>query len=115
MVHGVGTACSTTWVFKILSLVALLAGQPTVRADPSAGITPTVPDIPARRTPPAVPPANFRPVDDLDGYYVWLGPSGGAGYLDSKWDSLIGADATVMRVQEHEALGAIGGTLSASR
>ena len=62
-----------------------------------------------------MPPANFRPVDDLDGCYVWLGPSGGAGYLDSKWDSLIGADATVMRVQEHEPLGAIGGTIGASR
>jgi hypothetical protein len=62
-----------------------------------------------------VPPANFRPVEDLDGTYVWLGPSGSAGYLAASWDSTVGADLSVIRVREHEALGAVGGTLGASR
>jgi hypothetical protein len=62
-----------------------------------------------------VPPAPFQPVEDLDGMYVWLGPSGAAGYIGSSWDSSIGADASVVRIREHDLLGAIGGTIGASR
>lgn len=74
------------------------------------------PDPPPRRSaPPAVPPAPFAPSWDLDGLYLWLGPSGAASRIGSEWDSTIGADVTVLRVREHDLLGAIGGTLGASR
>jgi hypothetical protein len=56
-----------------------------------------------------------REVANLDGTYVWLGPSASAGYLDRGWDSLIGADLAVMRVREHAPLGAVGGSVGAAR
>jgi hypothetical protein len=104
-----------------------MAGQPTVRADPGLGIAPTGvdapipsptdprPDIPGRRTPPAVPPGNLPSFVDLDGTYVWLGPSGGAAYIDSSWDSVIGGDLSVVRVREHDALGTVGGSFGAAK
>jgi hypothetical protein len=74
------------------------------------------PDPPPRRSaPPAVPPAPFGPSWDLDGLYLWLGPSGAASRIDAQWDSTIGADVTVIRVRERELLGAIGATVGASR
>ena len=73
------------------------------------------PDPPARRAPPAVPPPEFAPSSDLDGLYLWLGPSGAASRIESDWDSTVGADLTVIRVREGQWLGAIGGSLGASR
>ena len=55
------------------------------------------------------------PTWDLDGLYLWLGPIAAASREASQWDSTIGGDATVIRVREHESLGAIGGTLGAAR
>jgi hypothetical protein len=46
---------------------------------------------------------------------LWLGPTGAASRIDAQWDSTIGADATLIRVRERDALGAIGATLGASR
>jgi hypothetical protein len=73
------------------------------------------PDPPPRRAVPAVPTTNPTPTWNLDGIYFWLGPTGAASHIDAEWDSTIGADATVIRVREREALGVIGGTLGASR
>lgn len=73
------------------------------------------PDPPPRRASPAVPAAAARPSWDLDGLYLWLGPSGAASRIEAEWDSTIGADATLIYVREREALGAIGATLGASR
>jgi hypothetical protein len=56
----------------------------------------------------------FRASSDLDGTYLWLGPSGAASWIDSQWDSTFGIDASVVRVREHEAVAAIGGTVGAS-
>jgi hypothetical protein len=47
--------------------------------------------------------------------YLWLGPTGSAGWIGSGWDSIFGADMTLVRVREREALGTIGGTLGAAR
>lgn len=73
------------------------------------------PDPPARTVPPSVPPAHATPSWDLDGIYIWLGPTGAASRIDADWDSTFGADATVVRVRERAALGVIGATLGASR
>ena len=77
--------------------------------------TQTDPDAPARTSQPSVPPAHFRPTWDLDGLYLWLGPSGAGGYLDKQWDSTFGGDFSLIRVREHDLLGAIGADLGASR
>ena len=41
---------------------------------------------------------------DLDGTYLWLGPTGAASRIDAQWDSTFGAD-----------LALVGGNLGASR
>jgi hypothetical protein len=89
-------------------------GSAVARADGFAPTT-TDPDAPARTHQPSVPPAKFRPTWDLDGLYLWLGPSGAGGYLDHHWDSTFGGDFSLVRVREHELLGAIGADLGASR
>jgi len=75
--------------------------------------TATVPDPPAP-APPA-PPLTFRPSWDLDGTYLWLGPIGAASRIDNQWDSTFGGDAALVRIREHDAIGAIGGTFGASK
>jgi hypothetical protein len=94
------------------ALLAVIAG--TAHAD---AFEPTQldPDPPARRAPPSLPPAAAAPSSDLDGLYLWLGPSGAASHIESDWDSTIGADLTVIRVREGKWLGAIGGSFGASR
>ncbi len=84
------------------------------RAD---GFTPTRvdPDPPARDVRPVVPPAPAAPSWDLDGTYLWLGPTGAASRIAADWDSTFGADLSLVRVRERERLGAIGLTLGASR
>jgi hypothetical protein len=73
------------------------------------------PDPPARRGVPSAGPLKATPSWDLDGVYFWLGPTGAASHIDAEWDSTIGADATVIRVRERDAISVIGGTLGASR
>jgi hypothetical protein len=74
--------------------------------------TKTDPDPPAREAeaPPVHPPSW-----DLDGLYFWIGPVGAASRAEASWDSTIGGDIALVRVREHEAIGAIGATLGASR
>ncbi len=74
--------------------------------------TRTVPDPPARVN---APPRTFGPSWDLDGLYLWLGPSGAATRIDAQWDSVWGADATVIDVREDAPLGVIGGSVGAAR
>jgi hypothetical protein len=91
--------------------VALLLGCSVAAADPVA----ITPDIPARQTVASVPAAVPPPVWDLDGMYLWLGPTGAASRIDGQWDSTFGGTAAVLRVREREPLAAIGGSLGASR
>jgi hypothetical protein len=55
------------------------------------------------------------PSNDLDGTYVWLGPSGAASRIDAEWDSTVGGDLSLVRVRENDALGAIGASFGAQR
>ena len=80
---------------------------------PIAGADPIATD-PVPRSAPA-PAVQLRPSWDLDGFYLWLGPTGAAGRIDAQWDSLFGGDAALVRVREREAIGVIGGALGASR
>lgn len=70
------------------------------------------PDPPARQN---APPAVLPPSWDLDGLYVWLGPSGAATYIATDWDSTIGGDLSVVRIRERDVLGAIGASFGGSR
>lgn len=72
------------------------------------------PDPPTRPSSPSVGRSGFRPTWDLDGLYIWLGPTGAATRVDTDWDSTFGGDLAVVRVREREALGAIGVDLGGS-
>jgi hypothetical protein len=96
---------------KLMVIAGLLAGSTFALADPST----TTPDPPQRKTIPRVGPAGFTPSWNLDGLYLWIGPSGAGSHVEGEWDSTFGADAAVMRVREREAIGAIGGSLGASK
>src|SRR3569623_2515566 len=74
--------------------------------------TRTAPDPPARGN---APRRAFGPSWDLEGLFLWRGPSGAATRIDSQWDSVCGADATVIDIREGQALGALGGSLGAAR
>lgn len=82
-----------------------------------AGFVPTKidPDPPARSSPPTSPSRALEPSWDLDGVYLWIGPTGAASRVDSSWDSTFGGDISVVRVREGAGLAVIGGTLGASR
>ena len=98
----------SSWVPIVVFLSWLGTGD--AGANPS-----TIPDPPPRRGPPAVGPSSgLRPSADLDGLYVWLGPVGAAGRIDAVWDSVFGADLTILRVREGAALGAVGASAGAS-
>lgn len=96
---------------KLMVIACLLVGTATVAADPSS----TTPDPPGRKTIPRVGPGGFAPSWNLDGLYLWIGPSGAASHVDGEWDSTFGADAAVMRIRERDALGAVGGSVGASK
>ena len=76
--------------------------------------TATIPDPPPRSAPPRVTEP-LKPSWDLDGLYLWLGPSGAASHIQDQWDSTIGADGTVIRVRERELIGAAGASFGASK
>ncbi len=102
--HGQLTAISACFL-------SVISSSRSAQADPT---TATATDAPPPTQPPAVPPANFRPTFDLDGGYLWLGPVVAASYIADQWDSTVGGDATIVRIREHDALGAIGGSFGAS-
>lgn len=102
----------------LICILAFSLGMRTnlAHSSPSSdGFVPTKidPDPPPRR--PAQAEVQHPPSWDLDGLYVWIGPTGAASRVRSEWDSTIGADLAVIRVRERELLGAIGATLGASR
>jgi hypothetical protein len=95
------------------TLAALLVGNIAIAAaDPAFAPTKTAPDPPP---PASAQPRPLPPTWDLDGLYVWLGPTGAASHVQSQWDSTVGADVAVIRVREHDTLAAIGGSLGASK
>lgn len=99
-----------TLVISTIFLVGGLAG-----ADPRPDPVAIAPDPPSRPQQQLAFARPLAPAWDLDGLYLWLGPTGAAGFMTSSWDSVIGGDATVVRIREHETLGAIGGSLGAAR
>jgi hypothetical protein len=101
-------------IIRAMALLGLVA-TPVVFADPLA-FTPTevTPDPPARSGVPT-PDKALPPLWNLDGFYIWLGPTGAASRVQSQWDSTFGADLTMIRVREREGLGVIGATLGATR
>jgi hypothetical protein len=104
--------CNLGVPIKKLMVIAWLVSSGTFAvADPVT----TTPDPPARKTIPRVGPSGFRPSFDLDGVYLWLGPSGAGSHVDGDWDSTFGADAAIVRVRERDAIGTIGGSFGASR
>jgi hypothetical protein len=99
------------------AILACFLGVIPARADDFVP-TRTAPDPAARvNEPPRVPPPSW----DLDGIYFWIGPSGAASWargpnqMAAKWDSTIGADATLVWIREHDALGALGGSVGAAK
>lgn len=49
---------------------------------------------------------------DLDGFYLWLGPTGDAAYANASWDTAFGGELAALRVREGAPLGAIGGAVA---
>jgi hypothetical protein len=96
---------------KLMVIACLLVAGNFARADPST----TTPDPPGRKTIPRVGPGGFTPSWNLDGLYLWIGPSGAGSHVEGAWDSTFGADAAVLRVRERAAVGAIGGSFGASK
>ncbi len=96
---------------KLMVIGCLLVASTVASADPST----TTPDPPQRKAIPRVGPGGFTPSWNLDGLYLWLGPTGAGSHVDGEWDSTFGADAAVIRVRERDAIGAIGGAVGVSK
>lgn len=92
-------------------LACFLAVMKTAAADPA---TATIPDPPAPERTPRVGPGNLRPSWDLDGLYLWLGPTGAASHVDGAWDSTIGGHLAIVAVRERAPLSVVGAMVGAS-
>ncbi len=72
----------------------------------------TIPDLPTRVAPAAVgrgaPREPLPAFHDLDGMYLWLGPSATGSYADGRWDSTFGAALALVRVREAAPLAVLG-------
>jgi hypothetical protein len=65
---------------------------------------------------PVSPPTSRLPyVGDLDGRYLWLGITGAATHDDGAWDTVFGAEASIVRVREDAGLALVGGGLAGAR
>ena len=104
---GLGLMVSGRW--SLISACLLGFCTKIAHAAPPTHIDPDPP--PRKNEPQAVLPPSW----DLDGLYIWLGPSGAATYVDTDWDSTIGGDLSVVRVRERDAIGAIGASLGGAR
>jgi hypothetical protein len=101
-----------------LGVIGNASGDPAppsaaLRGPAAPGLA-VIPDPPARERSPRVGPGNFRPSWDLDGWYVWLGPSGAASHVDGEWDSTFGGHLALVRVRERDRLGAVGAMVAAN-
>jgi hypothetical protein len=92
-------------------ICAIYAATGSIASADSVAITP---DPPARTTVPTASRSSFRPSWDLDGFYLWLGPTGAASMVDADWDSTFGGDLAFVRIRERAPLSAIGVDLGAS-
>ena len=92
-------------------ICAIYAASCTIASADSVAIAP---DPPARTSVPTVGRSHFRPSWDLDGFYLWLGPTGAASAVESDWDSTFGGDLAFVRIRERAPLSAIGVDLGAS-
>ena len=99
----------TSMLACFLGVTSPAAADPA-RSPPTA----TIPDPPPRTGAPRVPASAFRPSWDLDGIYLWLGPTAAASRVEATWDSTVGGHAAVLRVREREGLAVIGGAFGAS-
>jgi len=64
---------------------------------------------------PSHAPPGARSSADLDDTYLWLGPGGGAAWIEGEWYSTFGGAATVVRVREQAWLGVAGASIGAAR
>jgi hypothetical protein len=79
-------------------------------------IPPTPTDIPPRSGPPVMSPTSgFRMSSDLDGLYVWLGPTGDATRADASWDTAFGGELAITHIHEAATLAAIGGSFGITK
>ena len=94
----------------LVAFFAVTRASASAETAQSPGPSPTEirPDPPARSGPPIVGRSGFRPSNDLDGTYLWLGPTGSLATVDGDADTSIGAAAAVVRVREGASLGAVG-------
>jgi hypothetical protein len=97
------------WASWSAGLFTILVVASQAAADPRL-----IPDPPPRSGVPKVGSSGEGPSWNLDGLYLWLGPSGAASHVDATWDSTFGGELAVVRVRERMALGVIGGALGAS-
>jgi hypothetical protein len=109
--RGFGAPPRATRCTVVVTIYAIVCA--TAWADAPASSAAITPDPVERTRAPVVGTANFRPSWDLDGLYIWLGPTGAATHEDG-WDSTFGGDLAIVRVRERELLSAIGIDLGAS-
>ncbi|CAN5739297.1 hypothetical protein BH11MYX2_BH11MYX2_35880 [soil metagenome] len=92
-----------------------LTSSPSVRADPSATSPTAITPVPPERS--SIPhiggPSGFPASWNLDGSYVWLGPTGAAQHIDGQWDTTFGAVLGIVRVREREQLSVLGTSIGA--
>lgn len=70
---------------------------------------------PSPSLPPTSAPSQLRPLRDLDGVYLWLGPIAALSIDREDLDGEFGGMVAVTRVREREALATTGIALSATR
>jgi hypothetical protein len=109
------TAARHLFVVAVVSALTMKGGA-VAAADPVDATAPSIrPPSPGSRPPSPRRTDALASAADLDGWYLWLGPGGGAAWIDDRWYSTFGAAATVVRVRERAWLGALGVSVGAAR
>lgn len=65
--------------------------------------------------PPPQPPRALPDTSNLDGNYLWLGPTASAIDIAGEWDASFGGEIAAVRVREHRPLAVTGLALGATR
>ncbi|MDX2088226.1 MAG: hypothetical protein SFX73_10260 [Kofleriaceae bacterium] len=105
LTRGVRSPGRKAAVWAVLAISATAAADPTTR---------TATDEVPRSGTPTVSAPGFRPSWDLDGTYLWLGPTAAASHVDNEWDSTFGGHLALLRVRERAALGLVGASIGGS-